>query len=60
MNAYAWLGDVAGQIAAGAATSAEMVKGYIAGFEQTGCDELIFVPGSSRPDQPTLLAEAAA
>ena len=30
------------------ATSAEMVKGYVAGFEQSGCDELIFAPGSSR------------
>jgi alkanesulfonate monooxygenase SsuD/methylene tetrahydromethanopterin reductase-like flavin-dependent oxidoreductase (luciferase family) len=58
---YAWLGhDVAGQIAAGAAVSAEMVKAYVTGFEHSGCDELIFVPGSSRPDQVTLLAEAIA
>jgi len=57
---YAWLGDFADQIAAGAATSAEMVKGYIAGFEHSGCDELIFAPGSARLDQVTLLAEAAA
>ncbi len=58
---YAWLGnDVAGQIAAGAAVSAEMVKAYVTGFERSGCDELIFVPGSSRPDQVTLLAEAIA
>jgi alkanesulfonate monooxygenase SsuD/methylene tetrahydromethanopterin reductase-like flavin-dependent oxidoreductase (luciferase family) len=57
---YAWLGDFADQIAAGAATSAEMVKGYIAGFERSGCDELIFAPGSARLDQVTLLAEAAA
>jgi alkanesulfonate monooxygenase SsuD/methylene tetrahydromethanopterin reductase-like flavin-dependent oxidoreductase (luciferase family) len=57
---YAWLGDFADQIAAGAAVSPEMVKGYIAGFAQNGCDELIFVPGSSRPDQPALLAKAIA
>jgi alkanesulfonate monooxygenase SsuD/methylene tetrahydromethanopterin reductase-like flavin-dependent oxidoreductase (luciferase family) len=57
---YAWMGDFAGQIAAGAAVSPEMVKGYIAGFAQHGCDELIFIPGSSRPDQPALLAEATA
>jgi hypothetical protein len=37
-----------------------MVKGYIAGFERSGCDELIFAPGSARLDQVTLLAEAAA
>ena len=57
---YAWLGEFADQIAAGAATSAEMVKGYIAGFERSGCDELIFAPGSARLDQVTLLAEATA
>jgi alkanesulfonate monooxygenase SsuD/methylene tetrahydromethanopterin reductase-like flavin-dependent oxidoreductase (luciferase family) len=57
---YAWLGEFAGQIAAGAATSAEMVKGYVAAFEQSGCDELIFIPCTSRPDQVTLLAEAIA
>jgi len=55
---YAWLGEFADQIAAGAAVSAEMVKGYVAAFEQCGCDELIFVPCSSRLDQVTLLAEA--
>ncbi|MGZ4665068.1 MAG: LLM class flavin-dependent oxidoreductase [Frankiaceae bacterium] len=57
---YAWLGEVADQIVAGAATSTEMVKGYVAGFEQSGCDELIFAPGSSRLDQIALLAEAIA
>jgi len=57
---YAWLGGVAGQIAAGAAASAEAVRGYIAGFERSGCDELILHPGSPRPDQVTLLAEAIA
>jgi alkanesulfonate monooxygenase SsuD/methylene tetrahydromethanopterin reductase-like flavin-dependent oxidoreductase (luciferase family) len=55
---YAWLGAFADQIAAGAATSPEMVKARVAGFEDSGCDELIFIPGSSRPDQVTLLAEA--
>jgi len=44
----------------GAAVTAEMVKGYIAGFERSGCDELIFAPGSSRLDQVALLAEAIA
>jgi alkanesulfonate monooxygenase SsuD/methylene tetrahydromethanopterin reductase-like flavin-dependent oxidoreductase (luciferase family) len=57
---YAWLGPYADQIAAGAAVTAEMVKGYIAGFEHGGCDELIFAPGSSRLDQVALLAEAIA
>jgi alkanesulfonate monooxygenase SsuD/methylene tetrahydromethanopterin reductase-like flavin-dependent oxidoreductase (luciferase family) len=57
---YAWLGDFADQIAAGAAVTPEMVNGFIAGFKQHGCDELIFIPGSPRPDQPALLAEAIA
>jgi hypothetical protein len=35
-----------------------MVRSYVAGFEGSGCDELIFAPGSSRPDQVTLLADA--
>ena len=57
---YGWLGEVASQIAAGAAVSAEMVKSYVAAFEASGCDELIFVPTGSRLDQISLLAEAIA
>ena len=55
---YAWLGDIAGMIAAGAAVSPEMVKGYAAAFESAGCDEIIFVPTASSLDQVALLAEA--
>jgi alkanesulfonate monooxygenase SsuD/methylene tetrahydromethanopterin reductase-like flavin-dependent oxidoreductase (luciferase family) len=55
---YNWLGDVARQIAAGAAVSAEMVKDYAAAFASAGCDELIFVPTTAAPDQISLLAEA--
>jgi alkanesulfonate monooxygenase SsuD/methylene tetrahydromethanopterin reductase-like flavin-dependent oxidoreductase (luciferase family) len=55
---YAWLGDFAGQIAAGAAVSAEMVQSRAAAFEANGCDEVIFVPTASRLDQIALLAEA--
>ena len=57
---YAWLGPYADQIAAGMATSPEMVKAYIEGFRESGCDELIFGPGSARLDQVTLLAKAVA
>ena len=57
---YAWLGDIAGMIAAGAAVSAEMVGAYAAAFEAAGCDEIIFVPTSSSLDQIALLAEAIA
>jgi alkanesulfonate monooxygenase SsuD/methylene tetrahydromethanopterin reductase-like flavin-dependent oxidoreductase (luciferase family) len=55
---YGWLGDVAGQIAAGAAVSAEMASSYVAAFESNGCDEIIFVPTASSLDQVKLLAEA--
>lgn len=55
---YGWLGEFADQIAKGAAVSAEMVKAYVAAFEQGGCDELIMIPSSSELDQVTLLADA--
>jgi alkanesulfonate monooxygenase SsuD/methylene tetrahydromethanopterin reductase-like flavin-dependent oxidoreductase (luciferase family) len=60
LHYYGWLGDIASQIAAGAAVSPEMVKSYIAAFEASGCDEIIFVPTASRLDQITLLADAIA
>ena len=55
---YGWLGEFADQIAAGAAVSEEMVRGYVAAFEQSGCDELIMIPSSSELDQVALLAQA--
>jgi alkanesulfonate monooxygenase SsuD/methylene tetrahydromethanopterin reductase-like flavin-dependent oxidoreductase (luciferase family) len=58
LDYYAFLGDFAGQIAQGAAVSAEMAKSYAAAFESAGCDELIFVPTGSSLDQVELLAEA--
>ena len=58
LHYYDWLGDVARQIAAGAAVSAEMVKGYAGAFAAAGCDELIFVPTTASPDQIGLLADA--
>jgi alkanesulfonate monooxygenase SsuD/methylene tetrahydromethanopterin reductase-like flavin-dependent oxidoreductase (luciferase family) len=55
---YGWLGELAEQIAASAAVSEEMVKGYVAAFEQSGCDELIMIPSSSELDQVSRLADA--
>jgi len=55
---YAWLGEMAGMIAAGAATDAATVKGHIQAFEAAGCDELVIFPCSSAPEQVDLLAEA--
>jgi alkanesulfonate monooxygenase SsuD/methylene tetrahydromethanopterin reductase-like flavin-dependent oxidoreductase (luciferase family) len=55
---YAWLGEVADQIAASAAVSQELVRDHRDAFERSGCDELIFVPCSNDPGQVALLAEA--
>jgi alkanesulfonate monooxygenase SsuD/methylene tetrahydromethanopterin reductase-like flavin-dependent oxidoreductase (luciferase family) len=56
---YGWLGDeVAGAVAASAATSPDMVKQYIAAFEQYGCDEFTLFPCSSDPEQVDLLADS--
>ncbi|WP_433472452.1 LLM class flavin-dependent oxidoreductase [Spirillospora sp. CA-142024] len=60
LHYYGWLGDMAQQIAASAAINTEMVKAYAAAFESSGCDELIFVPTASDPEQVGLLAEAIA
>jgi alkanesulfonate monooxygenase SsuD/methylene tetrahydromethanopterin reductase-like flavin-dependent oxidoreductase (luciferase family) len=58
LHYYAFLGDFAGQIAAGAAVSAEMVRSYADAFSSAGCDEIIWVPTGSTLDQVRLLAEA--
>jgi alkanesulfonate monooxygenase SsuD/methylene tetrahydromethanopterin reductase-like flavin-dependent oxidoreductase (luciferase family) len=56
---YAWLGEYADQIAASAAKDADTVRGYQQGFEEAGCDELIWFPSSPDPEQVELLAAAA-
>ncbi len=57
---YGWLGDdLSGMIAGSAAKDAETVRGYIAGFEGAGCDELVIFPCSHEPVQVGMLAEAA-
>src|SRR5580692_713017 len=58
LHYYDWLGDAAAQIAAGAAVSAAMARDYAAAFEAGGCDEVIFIPTTSSPDQVRLLAGA--
>ena len=56
---YAWLGELADQIVAGSAKDADTVRQYLAGFEATGCDEMICFPASADVGQVELLAEAA-
>ncbi len=57
---YEWLGEELEQMIVGAAAKdRDAVQQYIAAFEGHGCDELIFFPAASDPEQVSLLAEAA-
>jgi hypothetical protein len=53
-----WLGDIAKRIAASAAISIDIVKGYATAFESAGSDEFIFIRATASPDQLELLAGA--
>lgn len=56
---YAWLGkEVAAYLVSSAAKDAEAVRRDLSAYEEAGCDELIFCPSSSDPDQVDLLADA--
>jgi alkanesulfonate monooxygenase SsuD/methylene tetrahydromethanopterin reductase-like flavin-dependent oxidoreductase (luciferase family) len=56
---YGWLGeDVTRGMAEHAARDQETVAQRVAMFEEAGCDELIFFPCSSDPEQVDLLADA--
>jgi alkanesulfonate monooxygenase SsuD/methylene tetrahydromethanopterin reductase-like flavin-dependent oxidoreductase (luciferase family) len=59
LHYYDWLGDQAKVIADSAAYDADTVRAYVQGFEDAGCDELIWFPGHADPEQVDLLAEAA-
>ena len=54
---YAFLGEMADQVAAGAATDSEAVNQAVSAFEDAGCDELVLFPCSSDPAQVGLLAD---
>jgi alkanesulfonate monooxygenase SsuD/methylene tetrahydromethanopterin reductase-like flavin-dependent oxidoreductase (luciferase family) len=56
---YAFLGDHAQQVVAGAAKDAGTVKQYLAGFEAAGTDDVICFPASADVSQVDRLAEAA-
>ncbi len=57
---YAFLGEETAEMISGsAAKDAETVKGYLAAFEDAGCDELILFPSNPDPAQVDLLADAA-
>jgi alkanesulfonate monooxygenase SsuD/methylene tetrahydromethanopterin reductase-like flavin-dependent oxidoreductase (luciferase family) len=56
---YAFLGDFAEQIAAGALTSGQAVADAVAAFGDAGCDELVLFPCNPDLAQVSLIAEAA-
>lgn len=55
---YAFLGDYAQQVAAGAAKDPDTVKQYISAFRDAGADDVICFPASTDPDEVERLAEA--
>jgi alkanesulfonate monooxygenase SsuD/methylene tetrahydromethanopterin reductase-like flavin-dependent oxidoreductase (luciferase family) len=55
---YAFLGEYASMVADSAATDADTVRGYVQGFADAGCDELILFPCDPDPRQVDLLADA--
>jgi len=60
MDYYAWLGEeIAAMIGGAAAHDAAAVEQNLSAYEEAGCDELIFCPSSSDPQQVELLADAA-
>ena len=56
---YAFLGDYAQQLVAGAAKDADTVRQYLAGFEAAGTDDVICFPASADVSQVDRLAEVA-
>jgi alkanesulfonate monooxygenase SsuD/methylene tetrahydromethanopterin reductase-like flavin-dependent oxidoreductase (luciferase family) len=56
---YTFLGDYAQQVVSSAATDADTVRQYLAGFEAAGTDDVICFPTSVDATQVDLLAEAA-
>jgi alkanesulfonate monooxygenase SsuD/methylene tetrahydromethanopterin reductase-like flavin-dependent oxidoreductase (luciferase family) len=57
---YAFLGEYAEMVAAGAAKDEDAVRGYLSACEEAGCDEVICFPASPDPAQVELLARAIA
>ncbi len=55
---YAFAGPFAEKIAAGLLTSPEIIRGFIRGYEEAGCDELLLFPTVANVAQLDHLAEA--
>jgi alkanesulfonate monooxygenase SsuD/methylene tetrahydromethanopterin reductase-like flavin-dependent oxidoreductase (luciferase family) len=55
---YAFAGEYADHIVAGAATDEDTLREYLEEYERAGCDEVICFPASADPAQVDLLARA--
>jgi alkanesulfonate monooxygenase SsuD/methylene tetrahydromethanopterin reductase-like flavin-dependent oxidoreductase (luciferase family) len=56
---YAFLGEYRDRVVESVATSPDMIRSYLAGFEEAGADEVICFPSSTDLDDVERLAEAA-
>ena len=59
MKYYAFTGPFAGKIAAGLLTTPEMIREFIQGYEDAGCEELILFPTVGHIEQLSHLADVA-
>jgi hypothetical protein len=60
MDYYAFTGPFAEKIAAGNLTSPQMVREFVRGYEEAGCDDLVLLPTVADLAQVERLAEAIA
>jgi hypothetical protein len=56
---YSFAGPYAQQVVESAAKDEDTIRGYLAAYKETGCDEVICFPASADPEQVDLLARAA-
>ena len=56
---YSFAGPGAQRIVESAAKDEDTIRGYLAAYEEAGCDEVICFPASADPEQVDLLARAA-
>jgi alkanesulfonate monooxygenase SsuD/methylene tetrahydromethanopterin reductase-like flavin-dependent oxidoreductase (luciferase family) len=57
LDYYAFTGPFAERIVAGNLTSPQAVVGFVRGYEEAGCDELVLLPTVAEPSQLDRLAE---
>ncbi|HEV7687485.1 MAG TPA: LLM class flavin-dependent oxidoreductase [Acidimicrobiia bacterium] len=55
---YAFTGPFAGRVAAGLLDSGKALREQVAGYAESGCDELVLLPATSDPSELDRLADA--